>query len=112
MSKCVSEITIVTFNKTLLREICVLTGDDVAHQIVTECVDTVFVCKHKWINNVPCAFAHLRAAEVQPAVNQQLRHLVIWKTDRVQHDEPVNAVRRDENVFADDLKRRPFVAES
>ena len=31
----------------------------------------------------------------------------------MQHDEPVNAVRRDENVFADDLQRvfRPTITE-
>jgi hypothetical protein len=36
----------------------------------------------------------------------------IGKTDRVQHDEPVDAVRWDENVFADDLQRRPSIKES
>ena len=44
-------------------------------------------------------------------MHEQLRHLFIWETDRVQHDQPVNAVRRNKNVFPDDLQRRPFVSE-
>ena len=32
------------------------------------------------------------------------------KSDRMQHDEPVNAVRRNENIFADDLQSRPAIA--
>ena len=62
---------------------------------------------------LPDALAHLCAAEVPPAVHEQLRHLVVGKSDRVEHDQPVNAVSGNENVFADDLERvlRPTVAE-
>ena len=45
-------------------------------------------------------------------MNEQLRHLFVEKADCVQHDEPVNPMRRNENVFSDDLQSRPFVAES
>ena len=44
-------------------------------------------------------------------MDEQLRHLIVRKTNRMQHDQPINAVRRDENVFADNLQRRPFIAE-
>ena len=52
---------------------------------------------------LPDTFAHFRAADIPPAVHEQLRHLIVGKSDRVQHDQPVNAVRWNENVFADDL---------
>ena len=61
---------------------------------------------------LPDALAHLGAAEIPPTVDEQLRHLIVRKTDRVQHDQPVDAVRGNENVFADDLERRPFITES
>ena len=45
-------------------------------------------------------------------MDEQLRHRVVGKADRVQHDQPVNSVRRNENVFANDLQRlfRPTIA--
>ena len=44
-------------------------------------------------------------------MHEQLRHLIVGKSDRVQHDQPVNSVRRDKNVFADNLQCRPAVTE-
>ena len=93
-------------------EIGILTGRNANHQIIAQRFGAVFICEHEWIDDVPSALAHFCAAEIPPPVYQQLRHLVIRKSDRVQHDEPVDAVRRNENVFPDDLQRGPFVAES
>ena len=78
-----------------LRKVSIFPRRDISHQIITQRISTVFIDEHEGINDVPLAFAHLRAAKVPPAVNQQLRHLLIGKTDRVQHDEPVDAVRGD-----------------
>ena len=64
----------------------------------------------KGIDDVACALAHLCAAEIPPAVHEQLRHLIVGKSDRVQHDQPVNAVRRNENVLADNLQRSATIA--
>ena len=89
-----------------------MAGGDVAHQIVAQRVCAVFTDEDKWVDNIAGALAHLRAAQIPPAVNEQLRHLVVRESDRVQHDEPVNAVRRNENVFTDNLQCRPFVPES
>src|SRR6266446_6053805 len=106
------KICVVPFNETCLGEIGILAGGDIAHQIIPKRVGAVFLNQYKWINNVAGAFAHLRPAKIPPAVNEQLRHLIVGKSDRMQHDEPVDAVRWNEYVFADDLERRPFVAES
>ena len=80
------------------------------HQVITHRFGAVFFNEHERINNIASALAHLCAAEIPPAVDEQLRHLIVRKSDRVQHDQPVNAVRWNENVFADDLQRRPTVA--
>src|SRR5206468_5934127 len=73
----------------------------------------VFFDQNKRIDDVPYALTHFCATEVPPTVDEQLRHLILWESDRMQHDEPVDAVRWYENVFADDLQRvlRPTVAE-
>ena len=102
---------IVVVRKSLLRKISILTSCNRRHQIIADRVGTVFLDEHKWIDDVADALAHFCAAEIPPAVDEQLRHLIVRKSDRVQHDQPVNAVRGNENVFADDLQRRPFIAE-
>ena len=99
-------------DETLLGKVGVFTGGNVAHQIIPKRVGAVFIGKHKWINDVADALTHLCAAEIPPAVNEQLGHLIIRESDGVQHDEPVDAVGRNKDVFADNLQRRPFVAES
>ena len=57
---------------------------------------------------LPDDLAHLGAAEIPPTVDKQFRHLLVRKTESVQHDQPVNAVRGNEDVFADDVQRRPL----
>ena len=83
-----------------------------AYQIIAQRFGAVFIGEHKGIDDVPCALTHLCAPEIPPAVDEQLRHLIVGKSDRVQHDQPVNAVRRNENVLADNLQRRPIDRES
>ena len=99
----VRQIGVVAFNQTFLGKIRVFTSRDIAHQIITNCVGTVFIREHKRIDDVARAFAHLCATEIPPAVHEQLRHLVVGESDRMQHDQPVDAVRGNEDVFADDL---------
>src|SRR6266496_1797597 len=99
----ISKFSVVALDESILRKVCIPSSHDVARQIITDCFGSVLICEHEGINNVSHAFAHLRAAQVPPAVNQQLGYLIIRKSDRMQHDEPVNAVRGDENVFPDDL---------
>src|ERR1051326_4206208 len=42
-------------------------------------------------------------------MREQLRYRIIGKSERVKHNEPINSVRRNENIFSDDLERRPFL---
>src|SRR5207253_11016750 len=42
--------------------------------------------------------------------NEQLRHLVVGKSDRMKHNEPVNSVRWNQNVFPDYLQCRPAIS--
>src|SRR5206468_9922298 len=111
VSNSIRERRIVAFDETFFGKIGILADGDFTHQIVAKRFCTVFISEHEWIDNVARAFAHLCATKIPPAVNQQLRNLVVRKSNRVQHDEPVNTVRRHENVFTDDLERRPFVTE-
>ena len=62
------------------------------------------------IDDVARTLAHLRAGDIPPAVHEQRRHLLIGKSEGMQHDWPVNAVGWNHDVFADDVQRRPFVA--
>ncbi len=44
-------------------------------------------------------------------MDEKLWHLVVGKAEGVKHDRPVDAVGRDEDVFADDVQCGPFFAE-
>ena len=44
-------------------------------------------------------------------MDEELRHLLVGEAEGVEHDRPVDAVRGDEDVFADDVQRGPFFAE-
>src|SRR5437868_13566971 len=97
----------------LFAEVSVLTGRDTNHQIIPQRVGAVLISKRKWIDNVTGALAHLSSRDVPPAMDKKLRHLLIRKSERVEHDQPVNSVGRNQNVFSDDLKSvlRPSVTE-
>ena len=103
----IRQVGIVALDESLLAEIRVVAGGDVAHQIIAQRFGAVFVGEHIGIDDVADALAHLRAADVPPAVDEQLRHFFVGKAQRLQHDRPVDAVRGNEDVFADDVQRRP-----
>ena len=45
-------------------------------------------------------------------MDEVFRHLLVRKTERVEHDRPVNAVRGAQDVFADNVQRGPFLRNS
>ena len=102
IAQVVGQIGIVTRLEPFLVEIGILAGGDVAHQVVTQSVRAVAVGQGIGINHIARALAHLGTAEIPPSVNEQLRHDL--DSGRLQHDRPVDAVSRDENVFADDMR--------
>ena len=44
-------------------------------------------------------------------MDQKPRHLLIGETKGMEHDRPINAVRGDEDVFANDMEGGPLFPE-
>ena len=98
----VGQIGMVTGAQAFLVEIGVLTGGNVAHQVVTKRFRPVAVGQRVGIDHIARALAHFGPAEIPPTVNEKLRHRL--DAGRFEHDGPVNPVRRHEDVFADDVR--------
>ena len=101
IAEVVGQVGIVARLETLFVEVGVLTCRDVTHEVIAQSFRAVAVGQRIGIDHIARAFAHLGATEVPPAMNQELRHDL--KARRLEHDRPVNSVRRNQNIFADDL---------
>ena len=99
----IREITLITSGKSFFRKICVFTDCNITHQIIPHCFRTVLLDERVGIDDVAQTFAHLRARDIPPSVHQQCRHLIVGKSEGVQHDRPVNAVRGNHDILSDDV---------
>ena len=96
----------------LIAEIRVLPGGDVLHQVEAQAVGREGVGQHVRIDHIAQALADLAAAQVPPAMDDQLRDLFILEAHRMQHRGPVDRVRRAQDVLANHVRvRRPQALE-
>ena len=103
VSQAAGEFLVVGHLKPFLAEVGVIAGGHVAHEVIAQPFWREDVGGVVWIHHVSEAFAHLLAFDVPPAVHDELRHLLIAEAERMKHDRPVDGVRGNEDVFADDM---------
>ena len=107
VAEAVGEFGVVALFQPFVRKIRVAAGRDVAQEVVARGGAAVAVHEFGGIDNVAEALAHFGAGDVPPAVNEECGHFLVSEAERVEHDEPVNAVRRSKDVFSDDMHGGP-----
>ena len=107
VAKAVGQFRVVALLEALDAEIGVASSRDVAEKVIPQRGLSIAAHEDIGIDNIPETLAHLSAGNVPPTVNEQRGHLGIGEAEGVEHDHPVNAVRRDEDVLADDLQGWP-----
>ena len=106
IAEFIGQLGVIEHHQAVHVIVRILAGDDVAHQVVADCLHAEFLSQLVGVHDVTGRFGHLRSAEAVPeAVDQQPRHPGVREADGMQHAQPVNAVRWDQDVLADDMHR-------
>ena len=103
IAEVVGELAVVADEELLAREVAVLADVHLADQEIAECIGPEFGDKVERIERIARALGHLGAALQPPAVDDE--SLGQREAGRVQHNRPVDGMRRHEDVLADDVVR-------
>jgi hypothetical protein len=96
----------------LVGEIHILADNTVPHEIIAKRFGAEGIGERIWVTNVAQRFAHLIAIDEDVTMDKKRRHVIIVKAHRLEHCQPVDAMRRDEDIFADNVQSRPTLAKS
>ncbi len=102
IAEVVRQLAIVAHQELLDRELAVLAYIHFANEEVAEGIDAKLIDQIEWIDRRARALGHLGSTLHPKPVHQQ--GLWRWQAEGMQHDGPVNGMRRDENVFADNIE--------
>ena len=103
----VGQLRVEKHDQTLDIEVGVLAGMDVAHEVVSQRIASERIGQLDGIDDVAEGFRHFFPASVPPAVDQDVGHPVIGETERMQHRKPIDAMRGNKDVLADDVHGSP-----
>ena len=97
----ICELAIIAHDKLFAGEVAILTDVHLAHQEVAKGVRAEFRDQIQRVERIARAFRHFGAALHPPTMrNNSARQRQLR---RMQHNGPVNCMRRNENIFADDM---------
>ena len=103
VSKTIAQLCVVAIDESLFIKVSVAPHHDIAHHVIAKRRGAIAICQQFWINNIAKTFTHLFSTRIPKSMDEQLWHLIISKSHRMEHARPINSMCWRHDIFSNQV---------